>query len=80
MIGWITLGALIYLIIGLFVSAFYIEKYEDIEYDVEDDECACVITCLFWPFAILGSIVMFIADLLNSLIRFVRKYIWRKEK
>lgn len=73
MIGWIILGVIVYIIVGILIAALMVNTYL-----ASEDES--FIFVLFWP-VVLCSLAFYCAyEACNKACRFVGKVIWRKKK
>lgn len=67
MIGWIILGAIVYIIIGILIVSFIM--------DADDYSIALV---FIWPLLGLFLLIGGCIEVTRIICLFVRKYIWRK--
>ena len=75
MFGWIILGIITYIGIGVIAGGFYNPiKYMGLH---EDTDTMLLLVILFWPVYLLGCVILKIQDLLILAAKFVGKHVRR---
>lgn len=70
MIGWIILGVIVYIIVGIFLVSFFMDVYNDSYGGV----------VLAWPLLLFFCLIGGIIEGIEWACRIVRKYVWRKDE